>query len=126
MHVANLNAAKRWLSDIFGSVPPFGMRWRHARCAAWKPGDRGLIPEEGVKLIPPPALGSGKFGTPCERMHPLKAKSRLAGATVACKCLVAPQAATERLTAASAGATRTLGLRDFIASSCTCGRVTAR
>ena len=33
-------------------------------------GDRGLIPEpSGIWIPPPPELGSGKFGTPCERMQ---------------------------------------------------------
>ena len=45
----------------------------HAFCAAWNVGDRGLIPLEGPKRrpMPPfePNVGSGKFVTPCERMH---------------------------------------------------------
>jgi hypothetical protein len=32
-----------------------------------------LMPELELILIPPPELGSGKFGTPCERMQLAKA-----------------------------------------------------
>jgi hypothetical protein len=34
-----------------------------------KAGENGLIPEPTVMWMPPPPLGSGKFGTPWERMH---------------------------------------------------------
>jgi hypothetical protein len=36
-------------------------------------GEDGFIPE--LRWMPPPELGSGKFGTPCERMHSLKARN---------------------------------------------------
>jgi hypothetical protein len=51
MQLANLKAASRWLSDIFGGPPPPGNSLAHARWAAWKTGDRGLIPDAGVMLI---------------------------------------------------------------------------
>ena len=45
----------------------------HAFCAAWNAGERGLIPLEDPMSIPTPPfapnVGSGKLGTPCERMH---------------------------------------------------------
>ena len=51
-------------------IPP------HAFCAAWKAGERGLISEPGPPIrmpTPPPGAvwksGSGKLGTPCERMQ---------------------------------------------------------
>jgi hypothetical protein len=37
--------------------------------AAWNDGEEGLIPEPAWIWIPPPALGSGKFGTPFARMQ---------------------------------------------------------
>ena len=49
--------------------PPPGSRWVHFACAAWKAGEAGLIPEPCAMRIPPPPLGSGKFGTPFARMH---------------------------------------------------------
>jgi hypothetical protein len=32
-------------------------------------GENGLTPELGLIWTPPPELGSGKFGTPCDRMQ---------------------------------------------------------
>jgi hypothetical protein len=49
--------------------PPPGKRLEHAFWASWNAGDWGSIPELELIWIPPPALGSGKFGTPCERMQ---------------------------------------------------------
>jgi hypothetical protein len=49
--------------------PPFGSTFWQACCAARNFGELGSIPEPGPIEIPPPLLGSGKFGTPCERMH---------------------------------------------------------
>ena len=37
--------------------------------AALNAGENGLIPELDEIWMPPPPLGSGKFGTPCVRMH---------------------------------------------------------
>jgi len=70
MHSASLSIATFWLSDTgpLGGPPP-GMSLEHASWADWNAGDRGLIPELELIWIPPPALGSGKFGTPCERMQ---------------------------------------------------------
>jgi hypothetical protein len=52
--------------------PPPGKSLPHAFWAAWNDGDAGLIPELRLMLKPTPTpevFGSGKFGTPCERMH---------------------------------------------------------
>jgi hypothetical protein len=49
--------------------PPPGSNFEHAFCADWNAGDWGLIPELELIWIPPPALGSGKFETPCARMQ---------------------------------------------------------
>lgn len=56
-----------------GAGPPPGSSLRQFACAALKKGANGFIP--GPSWIAPPALGSGKFGTPCERMHWLNAKN---------------------------------------------------
>ena len=47
--------------------PPPGRSFWHFACAAWNAGDEGLI-AAGMRK-PPPGLGSGKLGTPLERMH---------------------------------------------------------
>ena len=49
--------------------PPPGRRCLHLDCAAWNAGEPGLIPEPDEMWIPPPPVGSGKFGTPSARMH---------------------------------------------------------
>jgi hypothetical protein len=49
--------------------PPPGRRFRHFARAAWKAGASGLVPGGRVNSTAPPALGSGKFGTPLARMH---------------------------------------------------------
>jgi hypothetical protein len=38
-------------------------------------GENGLIPMPTVMWMPPPLLGSGKFGTPCDRMHSENARN---------------------------------------------------
>jgi hypothetical protein len=53
-----------------GPPPPRSLP--HAFWAAWHDGDAGLIPDLLLMLKPTPppeVLGSGKFGTPCERMR---------------------------------------------------------
>jgi hypothetical protein len=49
--------------------PPPGRSLAHCDWAALNAGENGLMPELELIWIPPPALGSGKFGTPCERMQ---------------------------------------------------------
>jgi len=52
--------------------PPPGRSLPHVFWAARKDGDAGLIPELLLMLMWEPPLevvGSGKFRTPCERMH---------------------------------------------------------
>ena len=45
-----------------------GFTDRQARCADWNCGEFGSMPVPR-RSIPPLLLGSGMFGTPCERMH---------------------------------------------------------
>jgi hypothetical protein len=47
---------------------PFGSRLWHECAAAWKAGDRTMLGEP-IRTVWPVTFGSGKFGTPCERMH---------------------------------------------------------
>lgn len=49
-----------------------GSRLLHAVRAASNAGDDELIPGMLLRLKPPPAVGSGKFGTPWERMQRAK------------------------------------------------------
>lgn len=51
-----------------GGPPPGNSFW-HCDWAALNAGENGLMPELELMLIPPPEPGSGKFGTPCDRMH---------------------------------------------------------
>jgi hypothetical protein len=68
MHFENATAASLLLSDIRRGLPLSGISLRQACCADWNAGENGLIPESGpIWMVPP--FGSGKFGTPCERMH---------------------------------------------------------
>jgi hypothetical protein len=46
--------------------PPLGNKCRQPFAAAWKVDEPVSSP---LATIPPWALGSGKFGTPCERIH---------------------------------------------------------
>ena len=71
MHCASLSIASLRVSDA-GPLPgpPPGISFEHAFWADWNAGDWGFIPEPGVILMAPPEpAGSGKFGTPCERMQ---------------------------------------------------------
>ena len=81
--------------------PPPGSNLKHERWADSNAGDRGLIPDP--MFMPPPALGSGKFEMPCERMQ----AANLSPALAKLDRLLAfedPQAAmtSTQLTAASA------------------------
>ena len=53
-----------------GSEPggPFGSRRWHACAADWNAGDSTVLCEP-IRTVWPLTVGSGKFGTPCERMH---------------------------------------------------------
>jgi hypothetical protein len=63
-----------------------------------------LIPELELIWTPPPELGSGKFGTPCERMQLANASPEPPAAAAGFGLLDEPQApmATTQLTVASA------------------------
>src|SRR5581483_5861460 len=50
-----------------GRLPP--MYFWHLAVAAFTAGDEGLSPLPAWKTNPPPGAGSGKLGTPWERMH---------------------------------------------------------
>src|SRR5580658_5455108 len=60
-------------------MPPPGWNFLHFACAALKAGERGSIPASRRKRKPPLALGSGKLGTPPERMHLTNASSAACG-----------------------------------------------
>jgi hypothetical protein len=47
---------------------PFGSRRWHECAADWNAGDRMALGEP-IRTCWPLTFGSGKFGTPCERMH---------------------------------------------------------
>jgi hypothetical protein len=49
--------------------PPAGMSLRHFACAALKADDEGSIPLPIGIWKSPPVPGSGKLGTPSDRMH---------------------------------------------------------
>lgn len=70
MHLDIASIASFWVSEACPwTGPPFGNSFEHADWADWKAGDWGLIPEPIGNWRPPPPPGSGKLGTPCERMH---------------------------------------------------------
>lgn len=69
MHLENLSAAVCADAVIFGGVFGPGIRCWHASCARWDDGDCRSRPELGVSSILPFVPGSGKCGTPCDRMH---------------------------------------------------------
>src|ERR1700677_1518711 len=50
-----------------GPRRPPGMSFWHFACAALNAGEEGFVP--APTWNPPPACGSGKLGTPLERMH---------------------------------------------------------
>ncbi|HEX6489896.1 MAG TPA: hypothetical protein VF002_00830 [Gaiellaceae bacterium] len=54
-----------WSAGL-GGCPPFGVYFRHARCAFWKEDESGLTP---FNVTLPFAEGSEKLGTPWERMQ---------------------------------------------------------
>jgi len=70
MHLANLSAARNWLSVAFTppGAPP-GANRAHALRADLNAGDCGLIPVPARSAPLPPPLGSGKLGTPFARMQ---------------------------------------------------------
>src|ERR1039458_4618734 len=85
----------------------FGCRLAHACCAAWNAGASGLM--SGGRLTLPSGLGSGKVGTPWERMQsayliPWGEAPEAPEAAVLVALLEDPQAAiaTAPVTAASA------------------------
>jgi hypothetical protein len=51
----------------------------HFACAALNAGDEGSIPALRWKRKPPSGFGSGKLGTPAERMQPANASVAAAG-----------------------------------------------
>ena len=71
---ANASSAEicAWLrAGVWVGWPPPGSRCRHAVLADWNAGDFAAV-ELIDSLKFRGELGSGKLGTPCERMHPAK------------------------------------------------------
>jgi hypothetical protein len=67
MHSENLSAwAMAWACCAGVGWPPFGMKCRQSLLAVWKLAEPGFMPEPEITPWP---LGSGKFATPCVRMH---------------------------------------------------------
>jgi len=91
MHFARLSKACFSLADPAARLlpPPF-RNCAHAFWADLNAGACGLI-QLGMTLGPP-GLGSGKFGTPCDRMHRASLSGPLA-AEALLKFIAAPQAA---------------------------------
>jgi hypothetical protein len=54
------------------------------------------MPELGLNWMPPPGVGSGKFGTPCERMQLANATPEPPAAAASFGLLDDPHAATAR------------------------------
>jgi len=84
--------------------PPPGSSLVQLACAALNDGAAGLIPVPAM-LIPPPPLGSGKSGTPCQRMQSAYPTNCGAWAAPAlCERIEDPRAAiaSAHVTAASA------------------------
>ena len=68
MHRASSSILTLSASDAGAGPPPGpGSRVEHLFWADWNAGACGLIP--APIWTPPPGPGSGKFGTPCERMQ---------------------------------------------------------
>jgi hypothetical protein len=69
MHRASASILSFICSELWlCSDPGPGANGEHLRCAERNAGDRGSI-EPGFSWTPPPGPGSGKFGTPFERMQ---------------------------------------------------------
>ena len=71
MHWANFSSLARFPLDPEFDVPP-PRRLEHACRAAWYCGELGSIPSAALILnptVPFFTVGSGNFGTPCDRMH---------------------------------------------------------
>lgn len=77
MHWANLSMRNFMLSvtaAVFGPAP--GSCLRHTPTADRKAGDCGSTPEPApMATPPPPGVGSGKFGTPFDRMQLANARN---------------------------------------------------
>jgi hypothetical protein len=99
MHSANLSACWRWLADIDGPPPSFGKyRWH----ACWAERNAGDWASPGLIAILPLESGSGKFDTPCERMHRANWRPGVMLAAVVLGLLEDPHAASEKHKAAKA------------------------
>ena len=69
MHCDSLSMFSFCASVAWPGPAPPGPYLAQSFRAVWKAGDWGLIPEPIGILIPPPPPGSGKLGTPCDRMQ---------------------------------------------------------
>jgi len=73
IHSASLSIASFWFSEAGPGPGPPGSSFRHTAWADRTAGDRGLNPDPGLNWKPPPpGFGSGKLGTPWERMQSAK------------------------------------------------------
>lgn len=86
MHCENRSAAARWLMVGGCGLPPPGRCDRHACIADWNAGPLTSTPFTLVPFGPdwtrrlrgPPVVGSGKLGTPWERMQEANASAAVA------------------------------------------------
>ena len=96
--------------------PPPGSSLAHCDWAALNAGENGLMPELELMWIPPPELGSGKFGTPCERMQLANASPEPPASDAGFGLLDDPQAAMARTQLRAASAiVRRLGIDVVVA-----------
>jgi hypothetical protein len=85
MHWENASIWFQRASDSGCGWPPFGRYDLHTVIADWNAGPLTLTPLTsvlpGVRWMTMPPLpfdfGSGKFGTPCERMHDANDSARV-------------------------------------------------
>jgi hypothetical protein len=84
MHCANFSSLARFPDPEFAVPPP--RRLEHACRADWYCGEFWSTPSPAVMLNPTDpfcTVGSGKFGTPCDRMHAAYSSASASPDTVA-------------------------------------------
>ena len=79
MHFENASNCALTAGDVFSDPDPPARKLTHADWARLNAGEAESIPLPTNELLPLEVLGSGKFGTPCERMHAANLRSRAAG-----------------------------------------------
>src|ERR1700683_5136381 len=119
MHLENVSAARNWLSVApTPPGPPLPPSRPQSSCADLNAGDCGSIPVPSRFTPPPPADGSGKFGTPCARMQRASASAPECDAEppLPLGLLEAPQAASRTARATATRPPQPLSLRCFVIS----------